>query len=76
MANFNPSVVPLEMASKRLFPLSSITSRFASALFSTVSGTINLAATIAAGAEMIDAVNKCFAKNSCCTGSSPPKKPT
>jgi len=26
--------------------------------------------------EIIDAVNKCFAKKSCCTGSSPPRKPT
>ena len=75
IANFNPSVVPLDIASRALVPILSF-EMIKFSLICSVSGTKIFAATIAAGAEIIDAVSRCFAKKACCSGSSPPRKPT
>ena len=73
-ASFTPSTVPLEIASNALVPnLFFDTDK--SSLISSVSGSTIFAKTIAAGALISEAVNKCFAKNIFCSGSSPPKNP-
>ena len=73
-ANFKPSVVPLAMASKIFEPIFSWET-FTSVLISSVCGYSILEITIAPGAAITEAANKCLANCSLKTGSFPPKNP-
>ena len=73
-ANFNPSVVPIAIASNMLDPIFSEETS-TSALMTSVCGYNIFEITMAPGAAMTDAANKCFANNNLSTGSLPPKNP-
>ena len=71
-ANFNPSVVPLAIASNTLEPTFSIDTCESLENFS-VCGYSILEITIAPGAAITEAANKCLANINRITGSLPPK---
>ncbi len=72
-ANFNPSVVPVAIASKILEPIFSLVTSI-SVLTDSVCGHNIFEMIMAPGAAITDAANKCFANSSLNTGSFPPKK--
>ena len=74
VASLIPSTVPLEIASSALDPILSIET-LTSLFIDSVCGYKILAITIAPGAAMTEAANKCLANSKRITGSFPPKKP-
>ena len=74
MASLIPWAVPILIASKELQPSFSF-EIVISSFISSVSGSKIFDSTTAAGADITEAVKRCLAKKSCCSGSLPPRKP-